>query len=86
MFQEYEDKRRKDGFFTKVRSDQNRNDEIVILDEEKQAMKRLLSLKKIKKIQIFNSILEKFKIKTGMMRLLSLIKINKQIVSLLSFK
>ena len=38
MFQEYEDKRRKDGFFTKVRSD--RNDEIFILDEEKQAMKR----------------------------------------------
>ena len=44
MFQEYEDKRRKDGFFTKVRSDQNRNDEIVILDKDKHANGKLIIL------------------------------------------
>ena len=63
MFQEYEDKRRKDGFFTKVRSDQNRNDEIVILDEEKQAMKRLLSLKKIKKYKYLTASLKSLRSK-----------------------
>ena len=38
MFQEYEDKRRKDGFFTKVRSDQ--------ISQIKTGVMRLLSLMK----------------------------------------